>query len=70
MNKTVIISNLDKLPNKSALKSGTSYVATMEVFVEKEDVTPEIDPGLTTYYFQNKWKIFKNSKISIQNMKI
>ena len=55
MNKTVIISNLDKLPNKSALKSGTSYVATMEVFVEKEDVTPEIDPGPTKYYFQNKW---------------
>ena len=65
MNKTVIISNPDKLPNKSALQNATSYVATMKVFVEKEDATPEIDPGWTDYYFQNKWKVATKSSNNI-----
>ena len=61
MNKTITISNLDKLPKKSGLKSGTSYVATLNIFVEKGDATDDIDPGWTAYYFQNKWKMKKKS---------
>ena len=61
MNKIITISNLDNLPNKSALKIGHSYVATLKIFVEEEDATDFINPGWTYYYFQNTWAVPKKS---------